>query len=69
LQDLRKSFNRLPDEALLSGMQAFAKQYNLWAKRPGRMPQGHLAEVRERVCRINGRDHWPIWRASLAALG
>lgn len=47
LQDLRKSYNRLPGEGLLSCMQAFARQYDNWAKRPGRMPAGHLAEVRK----------------------
>jgi hypothetical protein len=40
LQDLRKSYNRLPDEGLLSCMQTFAKQYDIWAKRPGSI---HLA--------------------------
>ncbi len=68
LQDLRKSYNRLPDEGLLSCMQAFARQYDIWAKRPGRMPTGHLAEVRTRVCRFTGRDHWSLWHASFAAL-
>lgn len=68
LQDLRKSYNRLPDEGLLSCMQAFARQYDIWAKRPGRMPTGHLAEVRTRVCRFTGRDHWALWHASFAAL-
>ena len=71
LQDLRKSYNRLPDEGLLSCMQAFAGQYDIWAKRPGRVPEGrmaaHVAEVRKRVCRFTGRDHWPLWHASLAA--
>lgn len=36
LQDLRLSYNRLADESLFEAMTAFAKQYNVWAKRPGR---------------------------------
>lgn len=65
VQDLRKSYNRLPDAALLNSMKAFAWQYNLWAKRPGRMPAGgmaaHLKESRRRIRQLNGRYHWPIW--------
>lgn len=65
VQDLRKSYNRLPDDAMLTSMKAFAWQYNLWAKRPGRMPAGglaaHLKESRRRIRQLNGRDHWPIW--------
>lgn len=72
LQDLRKSYNRLPDQELLSCMHAFARQYDILAKRPGRMPEGgmaaHLAEIRRRVCTVTGRDYWPLWHASLAAL-
>lgn len=72
LQDLRKSYNRLPDQEMLSCMHAFARQYDILAKRPGRMPEGgmaaHLAEIRRRVCTVTGRDYWPLWHASLAAL-
>ena len=47
LLDLRLSFNRLPDTDLLAAMEDFASMYNIWAKRPGRMPstkqdEGHL---------------------------
>lgn len=72
LQDLRKSYNRLADQEMLSCMHAFARQYDIWAKRPGRMPEGgvaaHLADIRRRVCTVTGRDYWPLWHTSLAAL-
>lgn len=65
VRDLRRSYNRLPDDAMLTSMNGFAWQYNLWAKRPGRMPAGglaaHLKESRRRIRQLNGCDHWPIW--------
>lgn len=65
VKDLRKSFNRSPDEAMLCNMKAFAWQYNIWAKRPGRMPAGGIAEnLKEfgrRIRQLTGRDHWLIW--------
>jgi len=49
LQDLRLSFNRLADESLLEDMTAFAKQYNIWAKRPGRQVPEVQAETCDRI--------------------
>jgi hypothetical protein len=67
LQDLRRSYNRLPDECLLASMQDFAKQYDTWTQRPGRMPQGHLDEMRKRNQRVNRQSDGSRWYASLGA--
>ena len=52
MQDLRLSYNRLPDERLVQAMEAFAGMYNLWAKRTSRMPPGYLQESSARLCRV-----------------
>lgn len=51
MQDLRLSYNRLPDQDLTAAMQAFAAMYNTWAKRLRRMPEGYVEETLERVAR------------------
>ena len=58
LQDLRLSFNRLPSQHLLEAMHAFAGMFNFWAKRPGRMPHGHLEEILGRIGLLNGQLGW-----------
>lgn len=65
LQVLRKSFNRLPDECLLASMQDFAKQYDSWTQRPGRILKGHLDEMRKRIQRINRQRDWSRWCPSI----
>lgn len=67
LQDLRKSYNRLPDECLLAAMHAFANQYDAWTQRVGRMPLGYLDEMRKRIQRVNRQSGWSRWHASLGA--
>lgn len=49
MQDLRLSFNRLPDEALVNVMQAFAVMYNIWSKRPRRAPDGYIEDLLSRI--------------------
>lgn len=49
LKDLRLSFNRLPDSALVGAMQDFARTYQQWSLRPSRWPPGHLEESRRRI--------------------
>ncbi len=71
LQDLRLSFNRLPDESLLQAMQAFAQMYNLWAKSPRRMPATELTRLKEQIGRLNAKRSnaqagWATWTGSLA---
>jgi hypothetical protein len=57
LQDLRLTFNRLPDETLLNAMHDFASMYNTWAKRPGRLTDELIAETHARISRLqNGRS-------------
>lgn len=58
LQDLRLSFNRLPSKHLLEAMHGFAWMFNFWAKRPRRMPRGHLEEIRDRIELLNGQLGW-----------
>ena len=53
LKDLRLSFNRLPDRHLLETMEAFATMYSFWAKRPGRMPEGHLEDIQDRITKLD----------------
>jgi hypothetical protein len=65
LQDLRKSYNRLPDKYLLACMQDFARQYDSWTQRPGRMPQGHLDEMRNRIQRVNRKSDGSGWYESI----
>lgn len=36
LQDLRQSYNRLPDALLVESLKVFAWQYTLWSRRPSR---------------------------------
>lgn len=67
LQDLRLSYNRLPDQKLLDAMQSFAVMYNTWAKRPGRLPVGYADDLRQRLNRLNSNGHWSDWRPSLLA--
>lgn len=66
LQDLRLAYNRLPDEALLQAMLDFAHQYNTWAKRPGRLSPELIAEIRDRVTRIQAKDGAGVWAPSFA---
>lgn len=66
LQDLRLSFNRLADESLLEDMTAFARQYNIWAKRPGRHVPEVLAETCDRIERLQGRGRSKGWLPSFA---
>lgn len=72
MQDLRLAFNRIPDDALLQSMQAFASMYNHWSQRPRRMPPGHLVDLNKRITRVRveradaasrGSSHpaWPPW--------
>lgn len=49
VQDLRLSLNRLPDQALLNAMHAFAKMYNNWSQRPGRRPPGYADQLRKHI--------------------
>lgn len=58
LADLRLSFNRRPEAALVDAMTAFAWQYNFLAKRLGRMPPGYVNDMRERIGLIDGRRSW-----------
>lgn len=67
LADLRLSFNRLPEAALVEAMTAFAWQYNFWAKRLGRMPPGYLEELRERIRLSGGHVTWSPWAAGSVA--
>lgn len=67
LQDLRKSYNGLPDECLLAAMHAFAKQYDTWTQRLGRMPQCYLDEMRNRIKRVSRQSDWSRWHVSLGA--
>lgn len=58
LQDLRLSYNRLPDTALLESMQAFAAMYNTWAKRLRRQPPGHVQDTQERIAALERLARW-----------
>lgn len=58
LQDLRLSFNRLPSQHLLEAMHGFAWMFNFWAKRPGRMPPGHLDQIHHRIALLNDGLRW-----------
>jgi len=49
VQDLRLSFNRQPDQALLSAMHAFAQMYTTWSQRPGRHPPGYADQLRKHI--------------------
>lgn len=61
MQDLRLSFNRLPDDRLVHAMQAFAEQYNCWAKRIRRMPSGYIQETVERIDRAKRMSVWDVF--------
>lgn len=61
LQDLRLSYNRLPDQRLVEAMQAFSEQYNIWAKRVGRMPDGYIDETIERIARAKRLEAWQVF--------
>lgn len=67
LQDLRLSYNRLADEALLQAMLDFAWQYNLWAKRPGRQLPWLIEDTRYRIERGSGRRSPDGWQPSFAS--
>ncbi len=66
LQDLRLSYNRLADTALLRSMLDFAWQYNLWAKRPGRQQPWLIEETRSRIKRSPGWRNPSAWQPSFA---
>ena len=61
MQDLRLSYNRLPDQHLAEAMQAFAGMYNTWAKRLRRMPPGYIQETRERIVRAKRMSVWSLF--------
>jgi hypothetical protein len=61
MQDLRLSFNRLPDEALVQSMRAFGEMYNLLSKRLRRMPPGYVQDTRDRVVRANRMAVWSLF--------
>jgi len=56
LKDLRLSFNRLPEPALVGAMQDFAKTYQQWSVRSGRWPPGQVEESRTRIARLRCRS-------------
>ena len=56
LQDLRLSFNRLPDRGLVDAMKGFAQMYNLWSKRPGRWAADERQDIRLRSERLYGQQ-------------
>lgn len=58
MQDLRLSYNRLPDALLVQAMQAFGQMYNYLSKRLSRMPSGYVQETRERVVRARRMSVW-----------
>ena len=58
MQDLRLSYNRLPDARLVQAMQAFGQMYNYLSKRLSRMPSGYVQETRERVVRARRMSVW-----------
>ena len=66
VQDLRLSYNRIADEALLKTMKDFAWQYNIWAKRPGRTTPAIISDTLDRVRRICGRSGLNGWRPSFS---
>lgn len=51
LQDLRLSFNRLPDPSLVESLQVFAWQYTLWSRRPSRARPGSTTSVANKLSR------------------
>lgn len=61
MQDLRLSFNRLPNEKLVQSMQAFGQTYNHWSKRQRRMPPGYVQETRERVVGAKRMSVWNVF--------
>lgn len=61
LQDLRLSFNRLPDETLVESMRAFGMTYNDWSKRPRRMSPGYIDETCKRVVRAKRMAVWNLF--------
>lgn len=61
MQDLRLSFNRLPDDALVQAMQAFGQTYNHFSKRLRRMPPGYVQETCERVVRAKRMAVWGLF--------
>lgn len=58
LQDLRLSYNRLPEDPMVSAMQAFAAMYNTWAMRPRRMPPGYIEDTLKRIARARRLSVW-----------
>jgi hypothetical protein len=61
MQDLRLSFNRLPDEPLVQSMRAFGETYNLLSKRLRRMPAGYVRVTRERIARDKRMAGWNVF--------
>lgn len=61
MQDLRLSFNQLPDPQLIQSMKAFGQMYNFLAKRLSRMPPGYVQETRERVVRAKRMSVWGLF--------
>ena len=63
LQDLRLSYNRLPEPLLIESMRAFASMYNAWAKRLPRMPGGYVKGTYERIARVSRISVWSRFMA------
>ena len=61
MQDLRLSYNRLPDDKLTQIMQAFAWMYNFLAKRPSRLPPGYVQETEQRIARAKHMSDWNVF--------
>jgi hypothetical protein len=62
LQDLRLSYNRLPDPSLLDSMHSFATMYNTWSKRVHRQPPGYINALIRRIAAI--QDPWRVLQPS-----
>ena len=61
MQDLRLSYNRLPDDKLTQTMQAFAWMYNFLAKQPSRLPPGYVQETEQRIARAKHMSVWNVF--------
>jgi hypothetical protein len=67
MQDLRLSYNRLPDEQLVQAMNAFAGMYNTWAKRIRRLPPGFRQEISARIDRARRLSVWSAFTSEAPA--
>ncbi len=64
IRDLRLSYNRLPHAHLQEAMEGFASMFNFWSKRSGRMPPGHVEEIRRRIKRLSHSNKPSAWNLS-----